>query len=158
RQITHNVTFLHSVVAGAPKSVSAADVLSLANIATQHQGVANVSVADFLGLQQSAGQVFFASASSTLTLTHAAFRRFFASHNLGLTDAVLAKIAKPLEHDLGLVETIGRVLVFNRTFTDNLGLNSSVAAFITHSGILCQYAPFIGAGPGAAIPATMPVL
>ncbi len=158
RQIAHTITFIQSVAAGQPRSVNVTDILSLANIATQRQGVANVSVADFLGLQQSAGQVFFASASSTLSLTQAAFRRFFASHVLGLTDTVLGKVTKPMTDDLGLTDLASRLLVVNRTFTDNLGLNSSVAAFISHNGILCQYAPFIGAGPGAAVPATMPTL
>ena len=158
RQLTHNVTFIQTVAVGAPKSVNVADVLSLANIVDQRQGVANVSLSHFLGLQQSAGQVFSVSASDILTFTQAAFRRFFASHTLGLTDVALGKIAKPMGHDLGLTDLAGRVLVVNRTFTDNLGLVSSVAAFITHSGILCQYAPFIGDGAGPTIPATMPVL
>lgn len=158
RQITHPVTFLQSVTVGGPKSVNVTDVLSLANIPTQHQGVANISVSHFLDLQQSAGQVFFVTADTPMTLTHAAFRRFFASHSLALTETVSVNVAKPMTHSLGLIDLASRVLVVNRTFTDNLGLNSSVAAFITNSGILCQYAPFIGDGPGTAIPATMPTL
>ncbi len=148
----------HTVKVGRPWYVSASDILSLASIPDQRQGIANVSVSHFLDLQDITGRVQFRTASDTLTLTQAAFRRFFATSILSLTDAVLVKLVKPLNDDLGLTDLATRVFVANRSFSHNLGLASSVAVFISHNGVLCQYAPFIGDGPGTAIPATMPTL
>ena len=148
----------HSVQIGRPIGVSVTSLLSLASIPDQRQGIANVTVNDLLNLQDITGRVLFGTAADALTLTQAAFRRFFASNALGITDAVLAKVAKPLSHDLGLTDAATRVFIANRSFADALGLISSVAAFISHKGALCQYAPYIGDGPGISIPATMPTL
>lgn len=158
RQLAHSMSLVQAVAVGQPKYVTAADILSLANIPDQHQGVANISIADPMDLKNVASRIQFGTASSTLTLTQAAFRRFFASTVLTLTSSAIGQIAKPMSDTLSLTDTAGRLLVFVRPMADSLGLVSSVTAFIDEKGALCQYAPYIGDGPGAGIPASMPTL
>ena len=149
---------LHAVQVAGPKFVSVADVLGFTNIPSEHQGVANLSIADFLNLRDIAGRVYSATAADTLTLTQLAFWRETANDFLGLSQAASGFIARPGVSILILTDAVARIFVASRSFTDNLSLNSSVAAFVDDIGVRCQYHPFIGDGPGTSIPATMPTL
>lgn len=149
---------LHNVQVAGPKLVSVSDVLGFTNIPTQHQGIANVSIHDFLNFQHITGQVKFATAADTLALTQVAFRRMTANDVLFLTQTASGFIARPGVSILALTDAVARIFVAHRSLTDSLGLNSSVAAFLDDSRVRCQYHPFIGGGPGASIPTTMPTL
>ncbi len=149
---------LHTVQVAGPKLVSVSDVLGLTNIPSQHQGIANVTIHDFLNFQHITGRALSASAADVLTLSQIAFRRMTANDVLFLTQTASGFIARPGVSILALTDAVSRIFVAHRSLTDNLGLNSSVAAFLDDARVRCQYHPFIGGGPGTSIPATMPTL
>lgn len=158
RQIFDTLTLTQSVAAAQPRYVTAADILSLSDSPGEHQGIANLSIADPMDLKDFVSRIQFGSATSTLTLTQQAYRRFFASDVITLVGSASGSVAKPMSDLLTLTDTVQKIFVFVRPMADSLGITDSAAAYLDQHGILCQYHPFIGAGPGPTIAATMPTL
>ncbi len=152
-------------------NLSLSSFLELQQTASEHFGVANLSVQSHLEfvddenpfLQQQVNLTFPISLEHTLGLTDEVERTYAVSSILVLSQAVTVSQGILVEHVLDLAgDTTGVNGIFGRSVSSPLDIDHGVAFYIEREALLCQYSPFIGTNGdgGATTPpsATPPIL